>query len=171
MTSIELLFDDELERAVVDEWHQLEAAGVPNQSRHTGATNRPHLTLIWADEGIPPAELPVGLAAKLPLEVRLGAPILFGAGKRGVILARLVVPTRELLELHSAVHTQHRAATGIAPKTLPGQWTPHVTLSRGVPLDQLADALSAIDPRAALTGHLVSARHWDARTSTVTSLA
>lgn len=167
MTSVELLFDAELERAVQDEWLLLEAAGVPNQSRHAGASNRPHVTLIWAESGVTPMPLP---SPSLPLGVRLGAPILFGAGRRGVVLARLVVPSAGLLRLQSAIHDQQGSATGIASTTEPRAWTPHVTLSRAVPLDQLAVALGVLDLRRDLVGDAVAARHWDAPTATVTPL-
>lgn len=168
MTSIELLLDEELEHAVLGEWWRLEDAGIPNQSRHTGTSNRPHLTLLWADAGVTPAKLE---GVTLPVGLRLGAPILFGAGRKGVILARLVIPSVELLELHRAVHVQHSEATGIAPKTLPGAWTPHVTLSRGIPMDQLVAALETLDTRAVLTGEAIAARHWDATTAAVTAVA
>lgn len=98
--------------------------------------------------------------------VTLGAPVLFGASERRV-LARAVVPSAELLALHAGVH----AAAGPgedAAHTVPGEWSPHVTLARRMPLTDLARALACVGGE--LHGHAASLRRWDAASATVTDL-
>ena len=45
MFSIELVLAGAADQAVRDDWASLVRAGLPTQARHTGASNRPHLTL------------------------------------------------------------------------------------------------------------------------------
>jgi hypothetical protein len=161
--SVELLFDAETDAALRDEWAALAAAGLPSQARVRSATNRPHVTVAVAD-GLA-ADVDDGLAAladRLPLDCVIGAPLLFGAGK--YTLARLIVPSVELLALQQAVHQLclPHMTPGPAPHSAPGQWTPHVTLARRL---RAADVAAACDVTqafgAALCGRLEALRRWD----------
>jgi 2'-5' RNA ligase len=164
IVSIELLLDPESEAAVREDWQRLADAGLSSLAAHTAPSNRPHITLLvrpmLAARGFPEA------AARLPLRVRLGAPVLFGAGDRRV-LARQIVPTEALLALHQGVH----AAAGAGPDaahTAPDEWTPHVTLARRMRLETLPAALGALGPE--IDGQVVALRRSDAASATVTLL-
>jgi len=203
--SIELTFDEETESAVRADWRALAGAGLPSLARHSGPTNRPHLTLAAGDDlargssvgpeppglfrggatpGVPlgppdcePAEAveeaavpPVDVALQgafdtLPLPLRTSGLVVFGAPPRGLVLARLVTITRELLDLHSVVHG---LAWGALPLTLPGRWTPHVTLALRLTPEQLAAALPLLG--AHLDGSAVAARLWDSGPKAVVAL-
>ncbi|TPW71673.1 2'-5' RNA ligase family protein [Schumannella sp. 10F1B-5-1] len=180
--SLELTLDARLDAAVRSEWAALAEAGLPSQAQHTGASNRPHVTLLVRD-ALPSAGAAVEgvssiAAARLPLALELGAPVLFGAGERRV-LARLVVPSAELLALHAELHAgvgpgavaDADGAGADAPHSRPGDWTPHVTLARRIPLARLGEALAvldAIDPAPELRGTADALRHWDGVARVVT---
>jgi len=167
--SLELTFDDASDAAVRREWDALLAAGLPSQAQHRGASNRPHVTML-VRTSLGPID-GSGLDAMLPLDLTLGAPILFGVGRSRVI-ARSVVPSAPLLHLHAAVHSRVGAPAG-DDHTAPGAWTPHVTLARRVPLERLGDALAVL---AGAGGGEVPARatclrRWDAEPRTITHIA
>lgn len=163
MHSLELLLDGATDAAVRAQWRRLLDADLPSQARHTGASNRPHITLALADE------LPVdvvaavrsAVGATLPLELRLGGLLVF-AGRRPVV-SRLVVASRSLLDLQAAVV----AALGIQAADPHGQfaagaWTPHVTLARRLTPDDLGRVLQvAGDEPDDLVGRAVELRQWD----------
>lgn len=143
--TVELVLDEASEELVRAQWQALAAAALPSQARHTGATNRPHVTLAVAEEL--PAELEPALrqaVAALPLPVRLGALVCFGGRRR--VLARLVVADRALLDLHAAVAEVVAGCPGPSPLTEPGRWTPHVTLARGLLPEQVGAALAVTTP-------------------------
>ena len=99
--ALELTFDRRADEAVRAQWDALKDAGLPSLARHTGPTNRPHVTLDTRDEvadEVEPELAPVAL--RLPIELLIGAPLLFHARRRWV-LARHVVVDRPLLELHA----------------------------------------------------------------------
>ncbi len=50
VVSLELVFDGASEAAVRREWDALVAADLPSQARHTGESNRPHVTLLVRPE-------------------------------------------------------------------------------------------------------------------------
>jgi 2'-5' RNA ligase len=164
--SVELLLDEQSEARVVRQWRSLEEAGLPSQSRHRGETNRPHVTLAAVPSVAEDAEEPIAriCAQRLPLEVRLGALALFGDDP--VVLVRLVVLTAELVALHASV-AAHLVLGGDS-LVAPGRWTPHVTLARRLPVDQvpaalrvLAAATEADDRRLGVEVRLAAARRWD----------
>lgn len=165
VVSIELLLDAASEAAVRGDWERLAAAGLSSLAAHTSPSNRPHITLLARPSlrALDAAQVD----AHLPLPVRLGAPVLFGDGDRRV-LARLVVPTRELLDLHRRVHDRAGASTADAAHTAPDTWTPHVTLARRMRLAALAEALELLGP--AVDGEAVSLRRWDSASARVTDL-
>lgn len=161
--SVELVFDAATDAAVRAEWDALAAAGLPSQARHTSATNRPHVTLVVSgriDAGVDP--LLAEPAATLPLPCRLGAPMVFGH-RRSVTLVRLVVPDAALLALHRRVFdvTLPHQNAGPFPHAVPGGWTPHVTLCRRLPLDDLPAALRLLDDGDDVAGVFAGMRRWD----------
>lgn len=164
IVSIELILDPAGDAAVRADWQRLADAGLSSLAAHTSPSNRPHLTLLvrptLADLEFPDA------VARLPLRVRLGAPLLFGTGDRRV-LARQVVPTEALLGLHRDVHIAAGAGPDAA-HTAPGEWTPHVTLARRLRVETLPEALGLLGPE--IDAHLVALRRWDAASATVTPL-
>lgn len=161
---MELLLDPGLDAVVRGQWGLLAHAGLPSQARHTGPTNAPHVTLAVADEMADDVERALLAAvAILPLPVRLGGLVVFGAPRRRV-LARLVVPSRDLLDLHAAVWAAVAHCPGVSEFSRPGQWTPHVTLARGLDDAGIAAALAALATVAASDGTATTARRWDPHT-------
>lgn len=164
VVSIELLLSADAEQAVRAEWQALADAGLSSLAAHTAPSNRPHVTLLVRPT-LPPIEA-TGLLARGPFTVTLGSPLLFGTGARRV-LARSVVPTRELLDLHAAVHTLAGVGED-APHTAPGLWTPHVTLARRLKTEDAARALPLLADE--IGGTARGLRRWDAATATATEL-
>ena len=169
--SVELVLDPVLEDRVRAQWRVLMAADLPSQGRHTGPTNRPHVTLTVA-QGVGPEHeqrLVEAVAAgpRLPLAVRLGGLVLLGAHKH--VLARLVVPSADLLRLQSAVHASWGDALHVPQHLAPGAWTPHVTLAMHLTDTQVGQALTALRrmPEAGPgsgpddDGEAVAVRRWD----------
>jgi 2'-5' RNA ligase len=156
--SVELTLDDAGDAAVRREWRRLAEAGVPSQARHTAPSNRPHVTLAalaTIDPSCEPA-LQGAVEEMLPLEVRLGALAVFGGNQ--FVLARLVVPTSTLLELHARVATVVGTPTGTNLSR--GRWTPHITLARRVSGHQLPRTLAVLGA-AEYDVQCVAVRRWD----------
>jgi hypothetical protein len=156
--SVELVFDPDTEAAVRHIWDGLAESGVPSQA----PASRPHVTLAVAEKIDPAVDaLLADLTGRFPFPCRVGAPLLFGRSK--AVLARLVVPTTELLEVHAEVHRVCVAhlRPGPMPHTLPGQWTGHVTLARRVGGAQLGRALRIAQRPPEMTGSFVGLRRWD----------
>jgi len=195
MHSLEVLLDPAADAAVRAEWALLSAAGLPSLGEHTGETNAPHVTLLArpALDDEADAALRELAAATLPLPVELGAPLVFGTGRRGLVLVRSVVPTDRLLGLHRAVHDlvgRGRGSDETVEHTRPDAWTPHVALARrltpagvATALEALADAASARetatveearvggDPaRDSSTTWLAAMRRWDSDRRAVVAL-
>jgi 2'-5' RNA ligase len=159
--SVEALLDAATDHRVRGEWAVLRAAGVPSRADHQGDSNAPHLTLS-ASSRVPDvveARLAASMEAFEPVPVRLGALLVLGS--RRLVLARLVVPNEKLLELHATVATAMADAPDVPGRVAPGHWVPHVTLARGLDLDQVAAALAALGPLDAVDGTLESVRRWD----------
>jgi hypothetical protein len=156
--TIELVFDRGTEAAVRHLWDDLAAAGIPSQA----PASRPHVTLLVADEIAADVDtLLTPLTERMPIRCLVGAPVLFGRGN--AILARLVVPTAELLAVHAEVHRQCQPhlTPGPAPNSEPGKWTGHVTLARRIRGGQLARALRIIGRPAQIPGSFAGLRRWD----------
>ena len=163
MRSIELVFDDGTESAIRADWARLAEAGLPSLAGHTGASNRPHLTLAaGAELSVPQLH---AFDGALPMEAVFSGVQVFAAGRDRYVLARSVVLTTPLRKVHRRLH---REIGGAVPLTLPGAWTPHVTLARRVTGEQLGKAMDLLDLR--LGGHIVGARLWDSSTKSVTGL-
>jgi 2'-5' RNA ligase len=165
--SVEIVLDEATDAEVRAQWELLRAAGLPSQARHTGTSNRPHITLV-AQDSIDEASEPAMAAAcaVLPLPVRLGALMCFGRGR--FVLVRAVVADVALLRLHKRVQA---LAGEPSPHMQPGAWVPHVTLAHRMSADQVASAitlLTGIPGRRGsqgtgetTQGYAVSARRWD----------
>lgn len=161
--SVELLFDDEADAAIRKIWDALAEAGIRSLAGHRSPTNRPHVTVTVAEDlgdGVDEALGPV--LAHLPLGCRIGAPMLFAAGS-AVTLVRLVVPSADLLALHADVSgvCLPYAERGPLPHAVAGQWTPHVTLARRVPVEQLPIVFGLSGIARDIPATAVALRHWD----------
>ena len=159
--SVEALLDAATDAAVRREWTTLAEAGLPSQAAHRGPTNAPHVTLSVAT-GVPDvveSRLAREVEALLPLTVRLGPLLVMGS--RRFVLARLVVPTEELLRLHAAVAEAMSAAPDGPEVVRAGRWTPHVTLARGLERPQVGDALAVLGRAGPLDGRVETVRRWD----------
>ena len=167
--SLELVLDAVGEGAVRREWQLLEGAGLPSQSRHTGASNRPHVTLLVRSTLGDLRTAPLG--DMLPLTMTLGAPLLLGGGRTRA-LARSVLPSATLVRLHEAVHALAGSGDD-APHTVPGEWTPHVTLARRLPVERIGDAVAALGEQGErpIAVEATGIRRWDATTRTVSPVA
>jgi 2'-5' RNA ligase len=156
--SIELVFDRDTEAAIRRIWGDLAAAGIPSQA----PASRPHVTLLVAERIAPDVDAPLRpVAQRLPLRCAVGASLLFG--RSNAVLARLIVPTAELLALHAEVHRicDTYLAPGSMPNSLPGQWTAHVTLARRVGGAQLGRALRVGGRPSEIHGTMAGLRRWD----------
>ena len=161
--ALELTFDRRADEAIRAQWQELRAAGLPSMARHTAPTNRPHITLDAREAVTPEAEEALGpVALRLPVDVLVGAPLLFHARRRWV-LTRHVVMDRALLELHAHALT----LLGLEPESLtsPGRWVPHVTLARGLSDDQLPVALKLVSTAQPVKAVALRLRRWDSDTS------
>ncbi|MCH5641409.1 MULTISPECIES: 2'-5' RNA ligase family protein [unclassified Gordonia (in: high G+C Gram-positive bacteria)] len=174
MHSIELLLDERSDATVRTHWSQLTDAGLPSAGRHLTPTNRPHVTVLVSSRIRAEADAACAhLSMRFPIPMTIGAPILFGRPER-VILARLVVPTAELLDLHAEVvdlSADHIADAPPPLHTAPGSWTPHVTIARRLDPEQLTRALDVADLQTPIDGRFVALRRWDSDARTETRIA
>jgi 2'-5' RNA ligase len=164
MHSIELTFGDSTDSAIRSDWKRLAEAGIPSLAGHTGPSNSPHITLAAGADLQLPDNLQ-GLWERLPLDITFSGVHIFPARPGTYVLARSVVVTRALLELHQLLHDH---ISGALPLTRPDTWTPHVTLARRVPGHLLGTAVGLLELR--LEGRCTGARLWDSTTTTVTPL-
>ncbi|MBV9350816.1 MAG: 2'-5' RNA ligase family protein [Mycobacterium sp.] len=156
--SIELVFDPDTEAAIRHIWDDLAYAGLPSQA----PAGRPHVTLVVAERiAVDVDALLAPVSQWLPLACAVGAPLLFGRAKP--VLARLVVPTTELLALHAEVYrlASPHVSPGPMANSLPGQWTGHVTLGRRIGGGQLGRALRIAGRPTQIDGSFAGLRRWD----------
>ena len=167
MRSIELVFDGPTDSLVRADWARLAAAGLPSLAAHSSPSNSPHITLAAGADLQDGREGPrqEGVWQALPMDIAFSGAILFPAGTGKYVLARAVLLTAPLLDLHRHLH---QGLSGALPLTLPGAWTPHVTISRRIPGHQLGTAMDLLDLR--IEGSCTAARLWDSSTKTVTPL-
>lgn len=157
--SVELLFDKPTDDAVRADWRHLWDAGLPSRTRVSAQSNRPHITLFVARHMPPEVDELLRRGVPTPsFPLRLGGLTLFGG--RYVTLSRLVVPSKALLSLHRSVFDLARSAMEIPPHIRPGEWTPHVTLARRLPADQLPEAVRLLGT-ADIIGRAAAVRRWD----------
>ncbi|TQJ58768.1 2'-5' RNA ligase superfamily protein [Arthrobacter sp. SLBN-83] len=162
MRSIELVFDGSTDSLIRADWARLQAAGLPSLAAHTSPSNSPHITLAAG------ADLQVngdGPWQALPMDITFSGAIVFPAGQGKYVLARAVLLTAPLLDLHRCLHHD---LSGALPLTLPGAWTPHVTISRRIPGHHLGTAMDLLDLR--LEGQCTGARLWDSSTRAISPL-
>jgi 2'-5' RNA ligase superfamily len=156
--SIELLFDRDTEAAIRRIWDDLVAADIPSKA----PAGRPHVTLAVADRIAGDVDaLLRPVAAQLPAPCTVGASLLLG--RTNAILARLIVPTTRLLEIHAQVIRicGDHLDPAPAPHTSPGHWTAHVTLARRVDGAALSKALQIAARPSQIDGHFAGLRRWD----------
>ena len=159
--SLEGVLDTDTDTQVRREWAVLADAGLPSQAGHQGTTNAPHLTLSAAGSVSDAVEARIvhALAGLRPVPVRLGPLLVMGS--RRFVLARLVVPTAELLALHRAVAGAMEAAPDVPERVRVDCWTPHVTIARGLAVEQVGAALAVLGTVPALDGTIEAVRRWD----------
>jgi 2'-5' RNA ligase len=158
--SVELLLDDRCDQLVSGEWVALIQARLPSQGRHTGESNRPHITLGVAAAISPAAEVEIAQAlGPIPFPVQLSGLRVFTG--RWSILVRAVVESPELLVLHRQIHHAMRDCPGLPTTLAPGSWTPHVTLARRMSVEQVDQASHVLSPLPDIHGLAVSVRRWD----------
>ena len=159
--SIELLLDAAAEAHIRDEWQRLMVAGLPSQGRHSGISNRPHITLAVAGQLTADQEIDIAAAVRgrMPCPVRLGGLLVFGSGP--FVLSRAVVPTMELLDVQQRVARNLPGRERSFDHQSPGAWTAHVTLGRRLDAGQLAAALTTLHPIDELVGSAEAVRRWD----------
>lgn len=156
--SVELLFDLDTEVVIRRAWDDLRAAGLSAQR----PTARPHVTLVVAggmDHAV--AQSLSTLLPRFPLPCRVGSALVFG--RSAGVLARSIVPSAGLLEIHAdacRLAADHLTSAAM-PHTQPGDWSPHVTLGRRIPADRLGSALSIAGHPTEISGAFVGLRHWD----------
>lgn len=168
--SIELTFDEVTDARIRAEWDALAAAGLSSLAPHTSPSNAPHVTLLERRSPLPD-DLAIDAGA-LPIPLVLGPPLLLGDGDRRV-LARSVLPTPALLDLHDAVHAAAGPDGGVRGDLGHGvtrdRWLPHVTLARRLRIVDVATALDRLGEPFEARGTVV--RRWDPATATMTVLA
>jgi len=166
--SVDLGLDEALDAEVRAQWRALAEAGLPSLAGHRLDTNAPHVTLAQRRE-LPPPDVVRRVAERLPVDLTLTGLLVLPT-RRGHVLARALTPSSALLDLHAAVADLLDAHQWPpAAHTLPGTWTPHVTLAAGLTSAQVAAALDRL-PLGALSGHGVELRHWVPRTRGLTVL-
>jgi hypothetical protein len=166
--SIELLLDSHSDAAIRATWRALADAGLPSQVNVKSSTNRPHITLLAAERISPDVdEVLRGLGPRLPLDCAVGAHVIFGGPR--LTLARLIVPSAELLDLHVEVYRlvlPHLTGQPY-PHCRPGHWTAHTTLGRRFTAVEVGAALALAGEMAPglaapdLMAQAVALRRWD----------
>ena len=166
--SIELLLDPHSDAAIRAAWQALADAGLPSQVNVTSSTNRPHITLLAAERISPDVDDVLRkLASRLPMDCVVGAHVVFGGpvfGGSRLSLARLIVPSTELLALHAEVYRlalPHLTGQPF-PHCRPGHWTAHATLGRRFTAVEIGAALTLTGGVAPeLPVDAVALRRWD----------
>jgi 2'-5' RNA ligase len=166
--SIELTLDPAAEASFRADWQALVDAELPSLALHDAESNRPHITLA-AGPALAPVILP---DAPVPTRVRLGALSLFRTMPPGLearwILVRAVVVDEELAAFHRALHV---ALHDAVPTSLPGAWSPHVTLARRLSSERVGLALDALAQRPQIDeAGIEGVRFWNGDTKQITPL-
>ena len=165
--SIEMVFDAASDDALRAGWRALVDAGLPSLALHDSPTNAPHVTLVAGPTLEPVPSLPA-VAATHPSEVRFSGLMLFPAARGRFVLVRAVVVTAALAAFHERVHD---LVPGGFPTSLPGAWTPHVTIARRLTPEALPAALAALaDVPVPEAATIAGVRFWDGGERRVTAL-
>ena len=158
--SVELLLDAVADSVVRDQWAALATAGLPSEQRsghdlHHG----PHITLYAGDRIDPAVEGALSEAVRgLDLTLVIGSLLIFGPRRGRSVLVRSVVPSAGLLSLQSIV--AEICAADPLGQFAAGHWSPHVTLARRVPSDQLGPVLEVLSDRPT-PARVTACRRWD----------
>ena len=161
LNSVEAVLDTDTDTQVRREWTALADAGLPSQAGHQWTTNAPHLTLSAAGSVPDVVEARVVTRWRGCDPCRCASARLLVMGSRRFVLARLVVPTAQLLALHQAVADAMVAAPDVPERVRVDRWTPHVTLARGLAVEQVGAALAVLGTVPPLDGTIESVRRWD----------
>ena len=145
--SVELLLDAQADSIIRNQWAALAAAGLPSEQRSGhDQSHRPHITLYAGDRIDPAVEGALSEAVRgLDLTLMIGSLLIFGPRRGRSVLVRSVVPSAGLLSLQS--HVAEICAADPLGQFAPGRWSPHVTLARRVPSDQLGPVLDVLGDR------------------------
>ncbi|WP_253908006.1 2'-5' RNA ligase family protein [Arthrobacter sp. H20] len=165
---MELLLDESSEQFIRAQWDALQAAGLPSRAAHRSPHHRPHITVLAAPVITGDQDQRIRDVLTGPLAVSFEGFVLFDAGRKGYVLARQVVCTADLLQLHRAVHSTSDVE-GSVPTSLPDAWVPHITLANAVAGERLAEALTIVGAPMP-EGSVRAARRWDSRAKTITEL-
>ncbi len=161
VNSVEALVDAAADARIRLEWAELEAHGMPNQGRHRGASNRPHITMVVA------ATMDAALDQRfraavgaLPLPIRIGELTCFGSGP--FVLVRLVELTPDLLACQAAV-ADVVGIDNLGPLSRPEVWTPHLTLARRLGATHVEEAMNRLENLDLASGpaSVTGVRRWD----------
>ena len=171
--SIELLLDPGSDAHIRTTWSALAQAGLPSQERVTSSTNRPHVTLLAAQRISPDVDDVLRpLAAHFPVACVVGALLVFGgppgrhrrSASAAHTLARLIVPSAELLALHEEVYRLCLPYLFGEPfeHCRPGRWTAHATLGRRLTADEVGLAMTVVNSNGDdLPADVTGLRRWD----------
>ena len=156
--SVELLFDADTEAALCRIWDELAAADMPAPG--AGRTAACDAGSRRPDPARRRSAVDGG-GATAAIACTVGAPLLFG--RSNAVLARLIVPTAELLALHAEVHRicGPYLLPGPMPHSLPGQWTAHATVGRRVGGLRLEQAVHLAGEPPEIHGAVAGLRRWD----------
>jgi hypothetical protein len=172
--SIELLLDDRTEHLVRKQWRLLDEAGLPSAGRLRGSSPpaRPHVTLIACTRIETDQLAPIGdlMRKALPMELVLGAPMIFGrtgTQRPGLIVVRQVLASTALLELQQQV-------AAVCPPAVdqhfdPGRWAPHVTFGHRYSPEQIGVAVSVLGT-AEINARASGCRYWQGDLRQATAL-
>jgi 2'-5' RNA ligase len=171
MQSLELLFDAATEASLRSEWTALADAGLPSSARNPSPSNRPHVTVAVAQEGLDRTLDAVRNAVDgmLPLPVTIGGLLLFPS-PRGAILSRPLVVSRALLDLHARVVEAVSGTVAVLETARIDAWTPHATIARRLSPEQVGEAAGML-ARRGRSATATGLRLWDSDTRTVTLVA
>jgi 2'-5' RNA ligase len=163
--SVELLLNDAADAEIRRQWQLLADAGISSlaaagsSGKGDAETNRPHITVAVARQIWPRIDHALDELPFRPIPIRLGGLLVFGA--RYPILVRLVVPSEQLLAVQRRIFTTVAPCPDIPANLHPDAWTPHVTLARRVPTQQLGEAVHAVARDRDFPATVVGIRRWD----------
>lgn len=145
--ALEFFFTDPADSAVRALWKRLDEAGVPSLSGRSHGLHRPHVTFAHGSAISPTAreDLRTRLRRVYPPTLWLRHIGIFaGAGN---VLQLSATVDAELLAVHSTIHDALAGRVRNPSMTsLPGSWTPHCTLAKGLSADQLLTGLAVLVP-------------------------
>jgi 2'-5' RNA ligase len=160
------MLDSPTESVIRVDWDRLDAAGLPSLGRNSSTSNRPHIT-VAAGPAIEPTAATGAASCVLPFAVSFGGLVLFGTAAGKFVLSRSVVLSEHLADFHRAVH---ETISGAVDQTLPGRWTPHVTLARRLTRAEVGAALAVLGRRTP-DGTCVALRLWDGESRSIRLLS